>query len=110
VFARQLGDADVATVDALQLFSNATLDIIGLAGFRYDFASLSRPPEDPSELSRAFLEMLKNLGFSIFAALQVMLPVLRFVPTPRNRSIRRSRNEMDRIGKMLLTEIKTAQA
>jgi hypothetical protein len=110
VYSQQLGDADSVEIDALQILSNATLDIIGLAGFRYDIAALSRDPADPSELSRAFMEMLKNLGFSLFAALQHFFPVLRMVPTVRNRSIRRTRNEMDRIGRELLKEIKSAAA
>jgi cytochrome P450 len=93
----------------LALLSSATIDIIGLAGFGYDFAALSRPADDPSELMQAFNAGFTR-GFTLWTAAQVLVPALAHVPTPGNLAVNRARATMDRIGRELVTERKQALA
>jgi hypothetical protein len=65
-------------MDVLPALSATTLDIIGLAGFDYEFNSLSRPADDPSELSEAFEKT--HLATNQITPMQVLayfIPVLR---------------------------------
>jgi hypothetical protein len=82
------------------------LDIIGLAGFGYNFGALSRPADHPSELSTAFSKMFGSNGPTLWGALEFYFPVLRNVPTKQNRNIMQGRRVLDRIGKELLAERK----
>ncbi|KAJ7830482.1 cytochrome P450 [Mycena leptocephala] len=69
-----------------------TLDIIGQAGFNYDFNALEEM-EKPNELNQAFTELLhspnaqRNVMFRIAAG---MVPALNYVPFP-------GRNERDNV-------------
>ena len=49
-------DGEPAHVDILKWLSMTTLDIIGLAGFNYEFNSFDQTG-DPNELSQAFHEI-----------------------------------------------------
>jgi hypothetical protein len=60
----------------LSWLNRTTLDIIGLAGFGYEFNSLA--DSEPTELNRA-LSTLFTSGAGLFAALQSMIPPLRLV-------------------------------
>ncbi|PVG01509.1 cytochrome P450 [Serendipita vermifera] len=63
------------TVDMLKYLSSVTLDIIGVAGFNYEFNSLKN---DNDELSMAF-DGIINIGnrFPIFQLLKELIPFLR---------------------------------
>jgi cytochrome P450 len=110
VCAAHVAAAPGAPVDMLALLSRATLDVIGLAGFGYDFGSLARAPDDPSELSKAFAAVFAPRGFSLWAVAQGLVPALRHLPTPGNRVVRGARATMDRIGGALIAERKAAGA
>jgi hypothetical protein len=84
----------------------STLDIMGLAGFGYEFHSLSRPPGSKSELATAFEVVFQTLAFSAEMLVTLIVPAFEHVPTPRNRSIVHARKVMDRIGRQLLEERK----
>jgi hypothetical protein len=107
---RDLTDQPSLTIDALHLLSLATLDIIGLAGFGYSFDAVSRPPDDPSELSAAVATMFRAGEMNFWNVLQFLLPPLRYLPSARNRSIAHSRAVMERIGRELLAERKASAA
>jgi hypothetical protein len=97
-------------VDALHDFTNATLDIIGLAGFGYEFGALSRPADSPSELSTAFSKMFTTRGPTIWGGLTFMFPVLRNIPTQQMRDIAQGRRVLDQIGEELLAQRKAQVA
>ncbi len=62
-------------IDVLRYLGQATLDVIGLAGFDYDFASLSH---EDNELAEAFRVMLTTgQDISGFAILQAFVPILQ---------------------------------
>ncbi|KAG8855330.1 hypothetical protein FRB96_007128 [Tulasnella sp. 330] len=79
-----------AEVDALQGLSRTTLDIIGLAGFNYDFNALVEG--ETNELAKAFSELLTPTTS----------------PTERGRITRKSMAVTDRVGRKLVEEKKAA--
>jgi hypothetical protein len=62
--------------DMLSWLNRTTLDIIGLAGFGYDFNSLS--DSEPTELNHALSKLLATEA-SLFARLQSLVPPLRLI-------------------------------
>ncbi|CEI94007.1 hypothetical protein RMCBS344292_08230 [Rhizopus microsporus] len=69
--------------------SLATLDVIGLAGFGQDLKSVEHAgTENQSKLSQAYLHIF-SADLSLFRILSFIFPVLRNVPTERNRIIKR---------------------
>jgi hypothetical protein len=107
-----VSESGPAVVDAFSGISRAALDMIGLAGFGYDTAALSRPPDDPSELSAAFTAMFdvtKDVS-TLDIAFGLLAHFLPFLPTSGKRRIKHGRAVMDRIGKQLLSERKAAVA
>jgi hypothetical protein len=97
-------------VDALYGFTNAALDIIGLAGFGYEFGALARPADAPSELADAFVRMFSSTDVTAWNMLQLLFPVLLAVPTAQNRSFRHGRRVLERIGAELIAERKAMAA
>lgn len=64
-----------AHVEAFEGLTKATLDIIGLAGFGYNFASLDE--DKTSELYEAFSVVLKSGTRSFWFILQAQFSLLR---------------------------------
>ncbi|EIN14704.1 cytochrome P450 [Punctularia strigosozonata HHB-11173 SS5] len=97
-------------LDALSWLNRATLDIIGLAGFNYQFNSLDGGKTN--ELNQAMTTMLKATGGTrLWTILQARIPPLRWVVghrTARDRHVEFSQNTMKRIGYGLISERKAA--
>jgi hypothetical protein len=82
------------------------MDVIGLAGFDYDFHSLAVPD---NELANAFHELFMNNGArSIMSILQFVIPATRFIPTRRMRTQRRALAIQQKIGNALIQKKKEA--
>lgn len=82
------------------------MDVIGLAGFDYDFNSLAVPD---NELAKAFHEMFSaDRAMSIMSILQFVVPATRFIPTRRMRTQKRSLAIQQRIGNALIQKKKEA--
>jgi hypothetical protein len=62
--------------DMFSWLNRTALDIIGLAGFGYEFNSLAN--SEPSELNKA-LATLFTSGLGFFSALQALIPPLRII-------------------------------
>ncbi|KZV69777.1 cytochrome P450 [Peniophora sp. CONT] len=94
----------VDILDGLQL---TTLDIIGLAGFGFNFNALN-PPDDSE--TRDFTDALRVLtngkAPGLMTVLQGILPPLRVIPTPRTRRIAKARAVLNRIGGKLIDDRK----
>ncbi|KAF8177631.1 cytochrome P450 [Pholiota molesta] len=88
-----------AKIDALSWLSRTTLDIIGLAGFNYNFDSLTDSPEK-NELSEAFAVMFRT------SSTTRLVPMLRF----SDKETKLASDTMLRIGSQLLAESKAANA
>ncbi|TFK35549.1 cytochrome P450 [Crucibulum laeve] len=89
-------------VDALSWLSKMTLDVIGLAGFNYNFDSLSDKP-DKNELSQAFATLFKaGTQANSLAVLRGLVPALRFLPSDQDAETKAAYQTMLRIGNQLL--------
>ncbi|KAI0346966.1 cytochrome P450 [Trametopsis cervina] len=99
---------DQANIDAMSWLSKTTLDIIGLAGFNYNFDALS-PDGRKNELSEAFHTVFTNTGHPRFLGiLQGFFPLLRLIRTEAARKSDEAQATMRRIGLQLLAEKRAA--
>nr|BED42948.1 cytochrome P450 monooxygenase [Trametes versicolor] len=106
--ASQAGGA--VRVDVSRDISKATLDIIGMAGFNYDFQALDAG-DTPNELSAAFQQLFTNLrSFSLFGYLMAFIPVFRLIPNPRLKRVEEAADVIKRVGSKLVTDQKAATA
>nr|BAL05140.1 cytochrome P450 [Phanerodontia chrysosporium] len=96
-----------AHVDALSWLSRATLDIIGRAGFGYDFEALTGAS---NELNQAFSTLFARpiARHRFFAFLQASIPILRLIRTEANRKAEQAQKVMSRIGMQLIEQRKAA--
>ncbi|KAI8340507.1 cytochrome P450 [Chlamydoabsidia padenii] len=79
------GPTEIIVSSGLSL---ATLDVIGTAGMGHNFESL-RTFNTPAEnkLSKAYMDIFKS-DTSVLAILTFFFPVLRYLPTKRNRMVK----------------------
>ncbi|BEI86734.1 hypothetical protein CcaverHIS002_0700800 [Cutaneotrichosporon cavernicola] len=93
-------------IDVMRYLGAATLDVIGLAGFDYDFNALH---DNKNELAEAFRTMFSaGMGVSAMNVLQNFIPALQLIPTKSREATRRSRAITVRIGKELMDNKKKA--
>ncbi|KAF7300851.1 Bifunctional P-450/NADPH-P450 reductase [Mycena kentingensis (nom. inval.)] len=88
-------------IDVSPWSRKVTLDIIGKAGFNYDFASLA-PDERPNELNDVFPELLHSPRARMqtgFRLAQAIIPVLRLFPVPGQWMFARAKATMFRISR-----------
>ncbi|KZO99257.1 cytochrome P450 [Calocera viscosa TUFC12733] len=97
------------TIDVYQWLSRATLDIIGLAGFGYDFECLIH---DKNELAVAFRELFRvQLAVRWLNLVRMWFPVLRpFLPEPDRQLKKISSETMRRVGMDLIQRKKAEVA
>lgn len=92
---------DLTEIEVSTGLSMATLDVIGWA-FGQDFKSLEHAGTDKqSKLSQAYLHIFSN-DPSIMRILSFIFPVLRYLPTERNRQIRRDLKWLDEESRALV--------
>ncbi|KAJ6459004.1 cytochrome P450 [Mycena sanguinolenta] len=100
---RAVDDGGVARVNVIPDFGSAALDVIGKAGFNYDFQSLGGTRD---ELHEAFTEISGSqtqVGFGDI--LKGRFPFLRVLPNTKvDNIINKSQATMRRIGQGLLRE------
>ncbi|KIP05284.1 hypothetical protein PHLGIDRAFT_119933 [Phlebiopsis gigantea 11061_1 CR5-6] len=93
-------------INGVSWLSRATLDMIGLAGFNYNFEALN-PSGQINELNQAFRTLFDRGGnIHLFSFLQALIPALRIIRTERNRQEASALAVMHRIGKQLIAEKK----
>ncbi|KAG8905481.1 hypothetical protein FRB99_008877 [Tulasnella sp. 403] len=94
-------------VDILVGMMRATLDIIGSAGFSYEFNSLV--VGEKNELVRSFMDVLAPANRpTVLDHLQLRFPFLRLIPTRRGRAARKGQEVVNRIGVQMLEDKKKA--
>ncbi|KAJ6589747.1 cytochrome P450 [Mycena capillaripes] len=92
-----------ARVDVLSWLNKTTLDIIGLAGFNFNFNSLAA--DRPTELATAFSAVMHaSTNLSPLHVLQALVPALRAIPTNFHKIARASQEAMQRIGRQILRD------
>ncbi|KAJ7777801.1 cytochrome P450 [Mycena olivaceomarginata] len=106
--ARAATSGGVARVNVLPEFSTAALDIIGKAGFNYDFHSLGADSHSTrDELHEAFAKIsASELNTGLFDILKARFPVFRRIlpNTTVDNIINDSQATMRRIGQQLLQD------
>ncbi|KAJ9104770.1 hypothetical protein QFC19_003911 [Naganishia cerealis] len=99
-------DSSSDYLDVAYWLGKCTMDVIGLAGFDYDFNSLAVPD---NELGNAFHEMFAaDRSMSIMSILQFVVPLFRFIPTHRMRTQWKALALQERIGNALIQQKKEA--
>ncbi|KAJ7869957.1 cytochrome P450 [Mycena olivaceomarginata] len=110
VWARQPRDeSGWARIDVFAGLKATTLDVIGLAGFNYQFHALDDTKE-PTELDGAFKQLFLQTGprrIRATAVLRGRFPFLRPL-LPTSKKLANARKTMDRIGMQLLQDSKNA--
>ncbi|CAE6439875.1 unnamed protein product [Rhizoctonia solani] len=93
------------TIEVLSWLTRATLDIIGLAGFGYDFRSLE--DEDKDELSKAYTELFNsNINISPFIIIKGLVCDFLGIPTEDSRRFKANQATVRRIGTELMKDKK----
>ncbi|KAK4685639.1 hypothetical protein P7C73_g4507, partial [Tremellales sp. Uapishka_1] len=93
-------------IDILRYLGQTTLDIIGIAGFGYDFQALSTPN---NELAGAYRDMFQaTQTLNLMAILRAIVPLFSYIPTKETRTIANSSRVTRRIGRQLIDDKKKA--
>ncbi|KAJ7065714.1 cytochrome P450 [Mycena amicta] len=117
IWATQLSEAGTGgttTIDVFAWLRRMTLDVIGEAGFDYQFHSLERQGQTKAgsdELEDLFTEVLhspKAPRNVMFRLAQNIYPVLQLIPLPGTRVLAALRANMDAIGFQILARSKAA--
>ncbi|KAI0360867.1 cytochrome P450 [Trametes cingulata] len=98
-----------AVINVNRDLSRLTLDIIGLAGFGYDFKALD-PEGKPNELSIAFRKLFlnsPNIG-SVKIFLRSYFPILKLIRSKRAETVKEASAVIKRVGLQLVQERKAA--
>ncbi|KAF4615508.1 hypothetical protein D9613_003356 [Agrocybe pediades] len=91
-----------ATFDALPWLARVTLDIVGRAGFDYDFQALSSE-HSKNELHYAVETMYDaTTSFDPIPIIRSLVPFLRFLPAAGDSRLRQAKGAVFRIGRVLL--------
>ncbi|KAE9404971.1 cytochrome P450 [Gymnopus androsaceus JB14] len=106
-------EGGTARINVLEWLSKMTLDVIGRAGFHYEFNALTKHSAQSNELSNAFsaamgnpdMDRIKNKPWNV---LQSLFPVLRVFPGVRIPRFDKAKETMNRIGQNLLRESKAS--
>ncbi|KAJ7128827.1 cytochrome P450 monooxygenase [Mycena crocata] len=97
-----------ARLDVLIWLRRITLDIIGEAGFGYQFNAL-KPNGAADELNDAFTQLLHGPHTSVYGAIraiQGMFPILRFLPLPGGNIARIATQNMMSVGAKIVADRK----
>ncbi|KAF9265256.1 cytochrome P450 [Marasmius fiardii PR-910] len=96
-------DGSTAQVDVVPWLSRMTLDVIGLAGFDYQFSALSGKP---NELNKAFSHIFSpGNPLTPYLMLKLLLPPLRSLPEV-DTTFRQAQSTTSRIARDLLRQRK----
>ncbi|KAJ4473121.1 cytochrome P450 [Lentinula aciculospora] len=101
-----------AKINVLDWISKMTLDVIGRAGFNYEFDTLKENGES-NKLAQAFAAIFSDLDmgkakYQPWTVLQTLFPTLRALPPLKIPGLDSAQETMDKIGKELLDESKKA--
>ncbi|KAJ6577019.1 cytochrome P450 [Mycena vulgaris] len=111
IWMRQIADdSGSSRVDVLAWLRKMTLDVIGQAGFNYQFNAME-PKGHPNELDQAFTHLFHSPQSQRQGALrfvQAAIPILSIFPTPGGKMIKEARGNMLNIAHQLLADSKAA--
>ncbi|KAJ7025802.1 cytochrome P450 [Mycena alexandri] len=108
IWSQQVEKENGARIEVLSWLRKMTLDVIGQAGFNYQFHGLELDHK-PDELSEVFTELFhspqsnRNTRFRLS---QAMVPILRLVPVPGWKITAEAHRKMTATGSQLVSESK----
>ncbi|KAF7328728.1 hypothetical protein MVEN_02501400 [Mycena venus] len=110
IWAQQIPENGTGRVEVLSWLRLMTLEIIGKAGFDYDFEALV-PDKKPNELNEVLMQLfhspLSN-RYATFRLAQSLVPILGLVPLPGKSLFLAARTKMLTIGHQILARSKAA--
>ncbi|KAJ7473951.1 cytochrome P450 [Mycena latifolia] len=101
-----------AQIDVLSWLRRMTLDVIGQAGFNYQFHALDTKGK-PNELNQVFTEIFHSPHSNRYGAIRLarsIVPILRLLPLPGLQILRAARSKMDTIGSQIVSNSKATIA
>ncbi|KAJ7762961.1 cytochrome P450 [Mycena metata] len=108
IWSQQVEKEDGARIDVLSWLRKMTLDVIGQAGFNYQFHGLE-PDHEPDALNTVFTELFhspQSIRNTRFRVAQSMVPILRLLPVPGWRTAAEAYRKMTATGSQLVSESK----
>ncbi|KAJ7473945.1 cytochrome P450 [Mycena latifolia] len=99
---------DGARIDVLSGLRRMTLDVIGQAGFNYQFDSLDTNGK-PNELNQVFSELFHSPHSKLYATFrrsQSIFPILKFLPVPGKKVAETARTKLYSIGSDIVSNSK----
>ncbi|KAK7051716.1 cytochrome P450 [Favolaschia claudopus] len=95
-------------IEVLSWMRRLTLDVIGQAGFNYQFNALE-PKGKPNELSEVFSELFHSPhanSYARYRIAQAIIPLLKFIPGPGYNVVLAARHRMLGIGRQIVSASK----
>ncbi|KAJ7480942.1 cytochrome P450 [Mycena latifolia] len=109
IWAAQVAEEKAAGhIEVLSWLKRMTLDVIGQAGFNYQFEALDANGKS-NELHHAFKELFDSPQANrngAFRLSQAMVPILKLLPMPGRRILANARAKMQAIGGQILSQSK----
>ncbi|KAF7297536.1 hypothetical protein MIND_00987800 [Mycena indigotica] len=113
VWAREIerqssDEGEHGTIEVLSGLRKVTLDIIGRAGFGYEFNALEGKT---NELNQALTDLFHSPQANFYGAIRLIqsfIPILKLVPLPGTRVLHIARTRMDDIGSHIVEDSKAA--
>ncbi|KAJ7686344.1 cytochrome P450 [Mycena rosella] len=103
---------DAARIDVLGWLRRMTLDVIGQAGFNYQFDALDTKAK-PNELEQVFTDMFHSPDANQYAAFrfsQSIVPILKLLPVPGAQVLVAARTKMQSIARGIVSRSKATMA
>ncbi|KAJ6543111.1 cytochrome P450 [Mycena capillaripes] len=109
IWAHQIAQEDgTARIEVMSWLRRMTLDVIGQAGFNYQFNALEQNAR-PNELNTAFTKLFHSPqanSYATFRLAQGILPILKLVPGPGWSVLLAARRAMNSVGSQILSASK----
>ncbi|KAJ7177114.1 cytochrome P450, partial [Mycena filopes] len=101
IWAQQVGKEDSARIEVLSWLRRMTLDVIGQAGFNYQFHGLE-PDHKPNELNSIFTDLLHSPQSTRIARFRLA----QALPVPGWRVTANARQKLTAVGSQIVSESK----
>ncbi|KAJ7138836.1 cytochrome P450 [Mycena filopes] len=108
IWAQQVENKDGARIEVSFWLKRMTLDVIGQAGFNYQFHGLE-PDHKQNELNTIFGELFHSPEanrMARFRIAQALVPILQFLPLPGSKFAATARKKLTAVGSQIVSESK----
>ncbi|KAJ7115351.1 cytochrome P450 [Mycena epipterygia] len=109
IWAREVAQ-EHGPIEVLSDLRRMTLDVIGQAGFNYQFDALDSNGK-PNELNQVFTQLLHSKYANVYATIhraQSIVPILKLLPMPGNQVLAAAHTKMHSIGSQLVSKSKAS--